>query len=624
MRFSGQNTHVIGMWQYHDTNTPYKRTNDAADGRVDPTIRNVLAHTLDANGIGFYAGLEISQLSNLNTAVTDAQVAVGTQNGRSPENDTIMMVDRHGKQFDANASFTYTQNWMHPTVWQGYLDLSGNVARKFDDLAHFRGIHFQLSWAQRSEYYLPGFSWRERSEDPFVYSFDDVTFERFRDDTGIDIAVGSSDPDRFMQRYEAVSSGKHHDAFIKWRNRQLRDFLGAAVERMKSVDEDLEWANLLNIDEVDFYRVWEEWDEEEFDGEGNSFAVLLREYGLDLPLLNAIDDMTVGRSAMGWREMPNSRDTGLSIFGQQNPYHWWARTDERVAEAFDDDSDDLRYVLIRNSWDENVVVGAAGVTRGQRSVGDHGAAFLGGDKGWVMPTRRTRAIPQPRGQHAREPLIQSIILSDPNLLLSAFTDLNINVGHVDALLPLAEVYTRLPYERFDRVLDTGLTTNFAISRLSKDGRTWFYVANPGYWTMPGSVTVRADGDIRDLETDEVVSPAGSGTQEIDLTIEGYNLRAFYVDDPDAEIVSYATGTIDPAEEAGMRDIIAGVAALLPADGPTTDTERFVAAQLNTAQAALDAGEYAEAWALLTHHRFWTWKFRAERPGIPIILDMWKD
>lgn len=619
MRFSGQNTHVIGMWQYHDTNTPYKRPNPDADGRVDPTIRNVLAHTFDANDISFYAGLEISQLSNLNTSVTDGQVAAGTQGGELPQNDSVMMVDREGKQFDAAALFTYTQNWMHPVIQDGYHDVIQNVASKWSDLDNFRGIHFQMSWAQRSEYYLPGFSWRERSEDPFVYSFDDVTFQKFYDDTGIDIHVGSSDPDRFAKRHEAVANGEHREAFVEWRNQELKEFMASCVVAMQAVDEDLEWANLLNIDEVDLYRVWEKWLAENPDVEGNAFNAFFRDYGLDIPLLNEVEDMTVGRSAMGWREMPNSYDTGLSIFGQQNPYHWWARTDERIAEAFDDDSEELRYVLIRNSWDENAVVGEAGMSRGER--GDN--VLLEGEKDWVIKRRRIRAMPQPRAQHAREPLIQSIILSDPNLLLGAFLDLNVNVGHVDGLLPLVDTYTKLPPERFERVLDTGLTTNFAISKLTRGGKTWFYVANPGYWAMPGTLVVQTDGDVRSLDDDSVVSTANHGKHKLELNVEPYNLQAFYVDSTDVEIHSYETGAIDQQSEDFMRGIIQSAGNLLP-EPQTTETEQFVAQQLEQAQAALDAREFAQAWSLLTNPRFWTWKFRAERPGIYIALPMWRD
>ncbi|OGV39529.1 MAG: hypothetical protein A2X48_12900 [Lentisphaerae bacterium GWF2_49_21] len=616
LRFAGQNTHVIGMWQYNDTNTPYQPNNDVIDGRVDPTIRNVLARTLDANNISIFAGIELSQLTNLNTTVTNAQVAVGTKNGQRPENDTVMLVDSKGSQYDANLIQSYSQNWMHPEIQKGFLNLIKNVTGKFDDLTNFKGIHYQLGWAQRSEYYFPGFSERGKPNDPLLFSFDDVTFEKFYQETGINLEVGSSDPNRFMKRYQAVK-GEHRPKFTNWRCRQFAKFLSSGLKAMQEIKPETKWVNLLNIEEPDLYEHWLEW-KEKYPTDQNSFVALMKEYALDIPLVNAEKHMTIGRSAVGWREMPNLYATGLSIYATQNPFHWLARTDQEVADAFNDSSDDFRYVLIRNSWDENVVVGAGNLTR---SGGD-GKEILQGDKYWVMERSRIRALPQARGFHAREPFIQSIITSDPNLLFGGFIDLNVNVGHEEDIGPLMVEFTHLPEERFQPVLQTGLETNLAIRKMTKGNKTYFYIANPGYWQFNGTVKISSPKAVTELVSGLTAATPQDGETALKVDLAPYSMKAYYIDDQNVDFKSFSTAPISESEKQHMQEIIDKTGELLTKAKNAGSEEEFVRKQLESARTALGKNEFARAWALLTNWRFWKWKFRAERPGIAIPERKW--
>ena len=69
-------------------------------------------------------------------------------------------------------------------------------------------------------------------------------------------------------------------------------------------------------------------------------------------------------------------------------------------------------------------------------------------------------------------------------------------------------FTHLPQERFQKVLDTGLETNLAIRQLSKDGESWFYIANPGYWHIGGEVNLTAGGSIQEVPGGRQVAEAG--------------------------------------------------------------------------------------------------------------------
>ena len=580
LRFAGQNTHIMGCYQYSEYNSPFVRAFEVDTSQLKQDMKTILANTFEVNGINFYAGIQWSQFSDLCTFANNAQVAKGA--------DTIWMVNRKGEQHYGHWWAGVVPNWLHPRNRQGYQRLMGEITGKFGHLSHFKGIHVILSLGEA--YYLPGFAtWGDPN--PFLRSYDDVTFAQFEKDTGLKLPIEQDDPKRFEKRETAIQHPSFRKKYVTWRCQKLQEFLAAGLGALKADRKDLELMAVLAIEGAPSFKHWL--------STGKTFEDWLKDFGVDLDLLYQTKDLWVGRWTISW--------SGGG--GSQNPYLWIPRVDQRVTSAYDREAN--RYVLARTSWDENLsLAGGHAYSRGKE------IKLVESD--WIMNYNRVRALPQPSGCFAREAMIQGIIANDPDALMYGFNDQNICVGHEQVIRELARVFTHLPKEKFETVLDTGLETNFAIRKLTKGGQSYFYVVNPGYWQIKGTMTLKTSGKVCDLvsgkpvKLDQKGGTAASGTAALPISLAPYGLAAYRVDSARLEIESYQTSTISSAERSHMASIIKRVQGLL-ADpvakivlAPPEST--FMEDNLARSQAALKEGKYALAWAHLTNWRFWSiWK-----------------
>lgn len=581
LKFIGQNAHIMGIYQYYEYNTPYVRPYEVETARLTPSLEGVLAETFDANDIAFYAGVELSQFSDLATAVNNAQVARGE--------DTYWMVDAEGRQLYGNALFTIVPNWLHQSYQDRLEDFMADITSKYAHLDHFKGLHFYTSVAQRWEYYPPGFTNRDEFDNPFLLSYDDVTFEQFQQHTGIELGIDSDSPDRFARRAEAVQQPEVKQKFVEWRTQQFHELLKVALQGVRRHGENLQLVGMLPLEEPEFNRMWVE--------SGRELKDLLKDYGYDLDLINSTDGLRLGTDVISWREtLPN--------FASQDPYVWLPKTDPRIHEAFDVE-DDPRYVMVRNSWDENIAT-----TGGETIEGFSWQGRLIRD-GWIFNALKVRTQPQPSGYSAREAFAQAILAYDPTLLTGAFLDLVPNVGFEQELGSMLDAFTHLPKEKFQPVLETGLDTNLAIRRLEKDGQTWFYIINPGYWHIDATVTFTGADSISNVgpnDPDVEQTPTDSGLQA-KLQLTPFGLRAFVLPSTGVQVQEYVTGQITERELAHMTTITDRVHELLQDQKvrvalPQEDRE-FLEQQLDEVAAALEEQQYAAAWHRITNYRFWS-------------------
>ena len=235
-----------------------------------------------------------------------------------------------------------------------------------------------------------------------------------------------------------------------------------------------------------------------------------------------------------------------------------------------------------------------------------------------MNMSRIRALPQPGGYHCREAFIQALITGDPELLLGGFTDLNINVGHEQMLRSVLKPFTRLPRERFEPVLDTGLDTNLAIRQLQKDGQAWLYVANPCQWHVSGHLLVDTPGPVVDLATGKPAEMvAQNGRQQLPIRLAPFGLCAYRIGSGQLVVREYQTQPLASADLARLQSVPRRVEDLL-ADprarlSLSLADHRFMSATLDQVRQAIAQGQYAAAWSQLTHHRFWSrWQDFLER------------
>jgi len=576
LKFAGQNTHIIGCYQYYESNTPFAHPYEIDTARLPYCLKSVLAEVLNANGISFYAGIQWSKSQYLATVANNAQVAKGQ--------NTIWMVDGEGKQFRHRLA---VPNWLHPRNREGFRDLMAEVADKFRGLSHFRGVHFLLGDAQRAPYYLPAFALYPDYDDPFRFSFDDVTFAQFEKETGAHLGIGKGDPNRFGKRRELALSPPFRDKFVSWRCEKVRDFLADGLSVLKTRRPDLQFVSIYPAEASRFFKHWV--------STGRPFKEFVRDFGLDLDLLKRTDGLWLGRWTISWRSGGSSQD----------PYCWIPKVLKEVTSAYDRETH--RYVLARTSWDENAIA-APGEIYGSRGV----ARLV--DSDWIVSHQsRVRALLQPSGFHAREALMQALISADPDALMYGFADANLNVGHEQEIREFARVFTHLPKEKFRAVLNTGLETNLVIRQLSKDGQTYLYVANPGYWYIEGKVKVKSRGQVYGLVSGKPVKlvpedDAGA----LSVSLAPYGLAAFRVNDPRVTVAAYTTSSISAEELAHMENVIRRVSELLAnaalSAKVTVGDREFLRDTLTRARQTIQDGNVARTWSLLTHWRFWAlWK-----------------
>ncbi len=575
LKFCGQNCHVMGCIQYNEYNTPFIPSPMKNNSRIQLCMRTMLASVLDINGIDFFSGYEFSQPRDARTFANDAQVAKGA--------DTIWMVDADGKQIDGNDLCTIVPNWMHPEVRKKYMQFVADMADTFGSLKHYKGVYTMFTPSQRQCYWIPALCWKNDFDNPMYASYDDYTIGLFEKDTGIKLPFAKNDPMRFRKRAAFLKNPAIKKRFLAWRAQKLTDFFKTAVKTLRKDRKDLEFVNTLFIGNNG--KLWKY-----ILKNNKSLKEFFRECAMDLDALNNIDGFSTGRYTISW-----------ATFASQNPYSWAAKTNPKIYRTFD--FEHKRPVIVRTSWHESYLL--SGNYR-MKKKSDHDRLL---ESDWIMNSEKTRTLPQPGGYHCREAYIQAIITGDPNLLLGGFTDINLNVGYEQKLRSIMRIFTRLPGEKFSPVLNTGLDTNFAIRKLTKGNESWFYVANPGYWHIKGSVKIKTGGTIYNINSGK--KAAGPGNSAVNLNLTPYGLAAFKVDSPNLEITGFTTEKIAPDELKYMTDIVARVKklmadpaaslALAPRDA------RFMEKSLNKIEAALAKNDYALAWSLITYYKFWIFR-----------------
>ena len=604
LKFSGQNLHVMGCVQYTLRNTPFI----AADPNSDsPSIivcpRTVLAHVLDANGIGVMAGIEFTTPpapeaktktaagSRLGTPlVSNEEVAAGK--------DTIWRVDAQGEQ--RTGIFTWPPNWQHPVFQREYLKVMDDIVNTFGHLEHFRGVSNVISpIGHPSSYFFPAYADGMRAwdpgpspfENPLQYSYDDVTFKKFAKDTAIDLGIDPDDPTRFAKRAAMVAREPLRQSFLDWRCRSLREFFDEVLSHVRKSRRDLLFVNGLFEESSPPYLAHS----------GKSYEQVMREFGIDIPMLASLDNMVMMRWTISWRGgLPQK---------PQNPYWWIPKERGIVLSAFDDLPH--RAIMCRSSWDENFFASPGYPYARPNPRGPESKVV---ESDWIFGAVRTRGHVQPSGHSAREAFTQAIITGDPELLLGGFADLSLNLGNEQVIREVLVPFTHLPQKRFDKVLDTGLETNLAIRQLNQKGESWFYIANPGYWRIRGEINLSVGGDVQEIPSGRQVAEAGQFVLPVELA--PFGLAAYQVNSGSLNITSYTTRSISPRAASHLKSLIK------LAFEKNEFLDQAQKRLLGEAQTAVAAGKYARAWSLIKDHRLWPvngWNLmtKDQRRGWPV-------
>lgn len=635
LKFSGQNAYIMGMFQYSEGNTAFTPPYAYDTVEIMPEMKTVLANVLDRNGVNLYLNFQFCTFDSLATTATDAEVARGA--------DTVWRVNEFGEQkTGGNQVGARLQNWMHPKIEARFHEIMRQFAAKFGHLKAFKGIRFPMNLATgMAGYYMPGLTEDTSYQTPFMWSYDDATFAQFEKDSGIQLQIAKDDPQRFQKRTLAIKNPAVRERYRTWRCEAFRNFLAGTLAALRAKKPEAGFILDMINEHDDLFRYWR--------STGRDYGDWLKDYAVDVQLLNATPGFDVGRWTLG---QPSYNAAAQSAWMEL------PKTDPEITALYSQSA--FRHVQVRTSWDESFAASGGGkYGGGTKIVADN----------WIPNYMILRALPQLSGYNAREGFIQTLITGDPNSLMAGFTDINLNVGHEQEIRDLMKIVTCLPKEKFSSVLNTGLDSNLAIRQLAKAGRTYIYVANPGYWFIKGSLTLVAAGDVLDFMTGRPVSvEKKDGKVILPVELSPYGLAAFVVGEPLAvsglpsvalsssngakegeqskeekskiqnpaplvargepsginpklappqagskiTIESFETGAITERELAHMQAMAARVRQLM--DNPEIqlvlgkDDAAFMRTSLKTIDQSLADRQYARAWSILTSCRFWLlWK-----------------
>ena len=572
LRFTGQNLHVMGCFQYDEPNTPFtperaiptsRLPSYGLGGSAAADTRDIAVRVFGQNGIDVLASIEYGGHKFLQRefSASDAQVAHGA--------DTLHMVNRNGQQ-----QWSYFgRNHVHPKIERLMLMVVDDLTEKFKDQPNFLGIN----WTSYIGHGLMMPSYPLHAvETALFHSYDDVTVARFEKDTKTRVAVDAKDPQRFQKRYTFLTSPEMREKWIAWRCQKIREFALKARDLVRTKRRDLNFFFSFYI-HYPHTKIWMT--------SGKPWRQFLRESGYDPSLYRNDENLWFTRwTHATLHYAPAYRRQGYAVGWEQN-----------VGKEFLDlyARKNNRAVMVMHHWDENTYRAPDEAVKG----------------GWPFAKKSGRLHAQPNGDNAREAFTQALIASDPQTVFFGLVDVNMLVGHEQQLREFARVLRALPGEQFSPVLETGFETNFAIRDLSKGGAYYFYVANPGYWPIRGNVTLTGAGRVVDLAANQVIKTKQEGGRAVvSISLKPFGIAAYRVAGGRAKVVSWKTEPVSDKDLAHLRGIVerAGtlvhdpkvVAALLP------EELAFMQKAVTEAQADLAAGNYARPWSTVTHWRFW--------------------
>ncbi len=576
LKFAGQNTHMIGVWQYNRMNTGLVRDYDLPTSRIVPCLKRVMARTFDVNNIKFGASVQLMNFDDIATLANNAQVAQGA--------DTVWAVNSKGEQLPPMGAKRECINWVHPLVQERFYSLIGELAGIFD-LPNFTGVHLMIGTPDLLYPYKGGNAFTEA-----LNIYDDYSFAAFERDTGTRLPFDNHGPNRFARRAVYLADPGNKAAFRAWRCQAAFNLVDGARKVLQARRGDLGvMCGIMGVNPVSM---------EYWDGTDLSFHEFMRGFSIDPALFDQAPGIWLGQTLMSWSLYGTSYGGRSS---HRNADIWRQAADPAVYDVFN--HGDARYAFVMVNQAE-ISVSAPG----HKAKGTSGGELAMGD--WVLERYKIRANGQPSGESAREVFIQALLTAEPDRLLYGFSDINLPIGHEQELREFARVFTALPRGRFVPVLDTGLLSNIAIRVLRREDAAYFYAANPTPLRLNAILEIDSDQPVLPLAGGEALKIAGgSGLHKImALELPPFGLAAGKSASPNLEIRACKVANPPESELTYFTDIrgeIRGLLADQSLAGMLDQTDReFFDVRLAELDQALADNEYGRAYAILTQHRFW--------------------
>lgn len=499
LRFSGQNLVNMGSWMY--TGPRYYEDRLVNDSSLEQDFRHLLLAMFEENDLYMSAGIEYCYSLGFGSVyrVTDKEVA---EEGK----DTVWSVSKSGKQFrkDLGGGPDVCANSLHPVVQKEILRIVDELLNKFKDYKSFKGLTFHV---------FPGIysptigmdSWSGGSS-ALEWGYDDISIQRFQNDTGKKIPVDIKDPKRFEKRYNWLMANAR-DKWISWRCEKIFELEKEIFRHVKDARKDLVLVNNLAMYPC-YVKQWVK--------SGLPVKEYLRQMGYDPALYRKIKDLYFSRYQFQlichW----------VQVRGTDQYYNWaWANSPE-VVELFD--REESRGYCMQWPFDEH----------GYGQDGENNEQ----EWPWKLKNFGSHIIawPVPGHKYFKEAWNRSFIDSDPDLMTFCMFDSNIPVGHEQEMREFARVFTALPVEKFARLAGAAFNPNVVVKELYKGGNYYFTVINPGWWEAEAELELQGLKDGQEIAslTDESKLTVRDGKVKVPLA--PYEIKAFSVPSKKAKVL----------------------------------------------------------------------------------------
>jgi hypothetical protein len=479
-RFTGQNAHFMGSYQYTYGNPPIVVPSDGSEApSLLPECREVYVPVLGANGIETFGAVEFrTDIRAWHEGWFAPHQVI--ENGA----DLMFQVDRRGRP--RGGHYNRDNPMASPAAMASFRRAMEHIARRFAVYPSWKGIAVLLA---------PG--WQGPVYDSADVSFDDQTIRLFEKETGNRVPVAGSDPARFARRYERLVGRREGDpaawrpaalsqAWFDWRSEKVAQVHDEVAAVLRRVRPDLE------------YSVTVEYPVEEMYARGRSALEVMRDVGYDPRAYRQRKQYSFGRDIWSYAPIAAGRAIGL---------RQWLR-DEEVIRLLGDGSGLDRWTLVRTGFHEWAIGALAGPT---------------GTKAWDSPLHGTgyfvsHAAPAHRSWAER--FLRSVIDNDVDTMQYGFCDSVCPAGEEQQMQRFLRAYRSLPRARFRRLTGPNLGGECVIAESRAAGKYWIYLANPGPFDMDVAMTLSGSGTVlRAADGQLLAAPDG----KLLLRLESYEL-----------------------------------------------------------------------------------------------------
>lgn len=421
--------------------------------------------------------------------------------------------EKSGQRYPSRPMF----NPVHPVVQEAILGLVGEIVDRYGQYPAFKGISLNM-WHATILWWAA-----------LDCGYDDYTVGLFEKETGTALAIAPKAPDRFAQRYAALT-GPHREAWITWRCQKIHDLFGRIRDVVVRARPDLRvtvtvWTETTIIKLVGMPgKVSQQLHARP------STVELYRQGGFDVSLFRNEPGIEIDynllperdRDAWGTKgvDMPLEslctfrdhdfldRDTLDAMAAVERPgafiFNSWVEAwgDRKVMPCALDDPQAREFAFIHGKPAEGI--------RRENSIYPKDGFW------WDSQLRITP--PFPAGVHFLEYFAHAVAELDACRVTSG--GLFLDTAHADPMQRFARAYRSLPAKKFETV---GTTTDpVAVRTLLADGRRYVYLVNRDCYPVSVSLNLATATKATDLSTGEAVdTPA-----EWPLTLGPYELKSF--------------------------------------------------------------------------------------------------